>query len=109
MSIQLLEKYEQSAEKALNWLLQYLEEDGSYGSAINDLASYYKSPYLFQGKLKKQKAQEICYTNLFQFNPISNLVSIFALTIMMNSLLNILRRQKFLIKWARSHRIKPIL
>lgn len=42
-----LQKYEESAEKAVNWLRSHLKEDGSYSSNSNDLAMYYKSPYLF--------------------------------------------------------------
>lgn len=42
-----LEKYDESAEKAVNWLRSHLKDDGSYAANSNDLAMYYKSPYLF--------------------------------------------------------------
>jgi hypothetical protein len=47
MNPHLTDTYRKSADKALGWLLQQLKPDGSYGSAIDDLACYYKSPYLF--------------------------------------------------------------
>lgn len=55
MERQILEKYKQSADRAVKWLVLQLKSDDSYGSNINDLASYYKSPYLFSlsGKLEK--------------------------------------------------------
>ncbi len=43
-----LKAYTHAAEKALDWLNQQLQSDGSYGPQIDDLACYYKSPYLFQ-------------------------------------------------------------
>ncbi len=57
MNPQLIGNYKKSADEALNWLLQQLKDDGSYGSAINDLASYYKSPYLFyiSGRIEEAK------------------------------------------------------
>ena len=42
-----IEAYNQGADAALNWLLGQQQQDGSYGPDIDDLASYYKSPYLF--------------------------------------------------------------
>lgn len=42
-----LQKYETSAETAVNWLRSQLQDDGSYGVNRNDLAIYYKSAYLF--------------------------------------------------------------
>lgn len=39
--------YEQAADRAVNWLAARLEDNGSYGDGIDDLACYYKSPYLF--------------------------------------------------------------
>jgi hypothetical protein len=49
-----LKPYHQSADKAIDWLSCQLQNDGSYGANIRDLASYYKSPYLFYvaGKLE---------------------------------------------------------
>ena len=47
MNIELLEKYQKSSNRALVWLIQKMQEDGSYGPEICDLACYYKSPYLF--------------------------------------------------------------
>jgi len=44
---QLIKAYNQSADAAMNWLLGQQREDGSFGPHIDDLASYYKSPYLF--------------------------------------------------------------
>ena len=41
------EKYISSALKALKWLQTQLISDGSYNNIEIDLASYYKSPYLF--------------------------------------------------------------
>lgn len=57
MNKQLIANYKKGADKALNWLLQKLKDDGSYGYGINDLASYYKSPYLFyiSGKIEEAK------------------------------------------------------
>ena len=48
-------KYKQGSEKALNWLLSHLTDNGSYGPAITDMACYYKSPYLFyiSGKIEE--------------------------------------------------------
>ena len=57
MNPQLTDVYKKSAEKALDWLLLQLKPDGSYGSAINDLACYYKSPNLFyiSGRIAEAK------------------------------------------------------
>jgi hypothetical protein len=41
-------RYEQAAERAVEWLATRLRDDGSYGPDADDLACYYKSPYLFQ-------------------------------------------------------------
>jgi hypothetical protein len=54
-----LKKYKQSSERALNWLLSQLKNDGSYGSSITDIASYYKSPYLFYISGKIEEANRI--------------------------------------------------
>ena len=47
MKKQPIAAYHQGADAALNWLLGQQRQDGSYGPDIADLASYYKSPYLF--------------------------------------------------------------
>lgn len=54
-----LKKYKQSSEKALNWLLSHLKNDGSYGSVVNDVACYYKSPYLFYISGKIEEANRV--------------------------------------------------
>ena len=59
MNPQLIESYKKSADRALNWLLQQLKDDGSYGSAVNDLACYYKSPYLFYISGRMEEAQRV--------------------------------------------------
>jgi hypothetical protein len=41
-------RYEQAADRAVGWLAARLRDDGSYGPEVDDLACYYKSPYLFQ-------------------------------------------------------------
>jgi hypothetical protein len=41
-------RYEQAADRGLGWLTAWLCNDGSYGPEAEDLACYYKSPYLFQ-------------------------------------------------------------
>jgi hypothetical protein len=38
--------YEQAADRAVGWLSDQLGEDGSFGPQADDLACYYKSPYL---------------------------------------------------------------
>ncbi|HET9253926.1 MAG TPA: hypothetical protein VFO16_01840 [Pseudonocardiaceae bacterium] len=41
-------RFELAADRAVEWLAAQLREDGSYGPQADDLACYYKSPYLFQ-------------------------------------------------------------
>lgn len=41
-------RYEQAADRGVGWLATRLREDGSYGPQAEDLACYYKAPYLFQ-------------------------------------------------------------
>ncbi len=36
-----------AVERGTKWLERHIKDDGSYGAAIEDLACYYKSPYLF--------------------------------------------------------------
>jgi hypothetical protein len=40
-------RYEQAADRGVAWLAAQLGDDGSYGPRAEDLACYYKSPYLF--------------------------------------------------------------
>jgi hypothetical protein len=40
-------RYEQAAGRAVQWLSAQQQADGSFGAEIDDLACYYKSPYLF--------------------------------------------------------------
>lgn len=40
-------RYEQAADRGVAWLTAWLGDDGSYGPKADDLACYYKSPYLF--------------------------------------------------------------
>ena len=47
MPSQIVKKCKSSADAAVHWLLRRLQDDGSYGPGINDLACFYKSPYLF--------------------------------------------------------------
>lgn len=54
-----LQKYEDSAEKAVNWLRSRLNKDGSYNANSNDLAMYYKSPLLFYIFGKTEAANRI--------------------------------------------------
>lgn len=42
-----MEKLTRAAERATRWLEQQIHDDGSYGLDAEDLACYYKSPYLF--------------------------------------------------------------
>lgn len=49
-------KYLESSRRALEWLDSQLTEDGSYGDAVPDLASYYKSPYLYASAGKTKEA-----------------------------------------------------
>lgn len=47
MASQAWQNYILSSEKAVNWLSDLLNSDGSYRAELKDLALYYKSPYLF--------------------------------------------------------------
>ena len=44
---QTLQQYRDGANRGVGWLLSRLNPDGSFQSPIQDLACYYKSPYLF--------------------------------------------------------------
>jgi hypothetical protein len=52
-------RYEQAAECAVEWLATRLRDDGSYGPDADDLACYYKSPYLFQLSGRTREAARI--------------------------------------------------
>jgi hypothetical protein len=54
-----LSKYKDGSEKAVQWLLKHLDEDGSYGASVQDIASYYKSPYLFYLSGRVEKAYRL--------------------------------------------------
>jgi hypothetical protein len=41
-------RYEQAADRGVRWLTTRLSSGSSYGPEADDLACYYKSPYLFQ-------------------------------------------------------------
>ena len=47
--------YQQSSERAVEWLAAQLNDDGSFQVSPNDLACYYKAPYLFfiSGKIEE--------------------------------------------------------
>jgi len=56
---QALARYRQSAERAVEWLCAQLKNDGSYQLPVEDLACYYKSPYLFYLSDKGQEANRV--------------------------------------------------
>lgn len=62
MDVAWLEKCQQSSHRALAWLTQKMQFDGSYGREIVDLACYYKSPYLFYLSGKSEEASLILRT-----------------------------------------------
>lgn len=43
-----MNQYEWAADRAVECLATQLRDDGSYGAQVDDLACYYKSPYLLQ-------------------------------------------------------------
>ena len=47
VSRHILEQYRHSALRAVTWLKNHLNKEGSYQLSPQDLACYYKSPYLF--------------------------------------------------------------
>lgn len=55
-------RYEQAADRGVRWLTVSLGNDGSYGPEADDLACYYKSPYLFGLSGQVRRA-----TQLFEF------------------------------------------
>jgi hypothetical protein len=56
-------RYEQAADRAVAWLATRLHDDGSYGPEADDLACYYKSPYLFHLSGRTREAS----TSLLEF------------------------------------------
>ncbi len=54
MTQKIILKYIDSSIKAVNWLESQMNDDGSYSLGNQDLACYYKSPYLFyiSGKIE---------------------------------------------------------
>ena len=55
MDQQILLTYQQSSERAVEWLAAQLKNDGSLQASPHDLACYYKAPYLFfiSGKIEE--------------------------------------------------------
>ena len=55
MDQQTLRTYQQSGERAVEWLAAQLHHDGSFQVSPNDLACYYKAPYLLfiSGKIEE--------------------------------------------------------
>ena len=55
MDQQTLITYQQSSERAVEWLAAHLHNDGSFQVSPHDLACYYKAPYLFfiSGKIEE--------------------------------------------------------
>ena len=51
--------YERAACAAVDWLAAKLGDDGSYGPDTDDLACYYKSPYLFQLSGRPREASRL--------------------------------------------------
>jgi hypothetical protein len=52
-------RYEQVADRGVRWLTTRLSDDGSYGPRADDLACYYKSPYLFGLSGRPQQARQL--------------------------------------------------
>jgi hypothetical protein len=52
-------RYEQAADGGVRWLMASLCNDGSYGPEADDLACYYKSPYLFQLSGRARQATQL--------------------------------------------------
>ena len=52
-------RYEQAADRGVRWLTAWLGDDGSYGPQADDLACYYKSPYLFGSSGRARQASEV--------------------------------------------------
>jgi len=54
-----LTTYQQSADRAVEWLAGQMKEDGSFQVPVEDLACYYKAPYLFSISGKIQEANHM--------------------------------------------------
>ncbi len=54
-----MDKINRAAERGLQWIDQQLHDDGSFGPAIDDLACYYKSPYLFSLMGRRKSAHRV--------------------------------------------------
>jgi len=52
-------RYEQAADRGRRWLTAWLGDNGSYGPEADDLACYYKSPYLFQLSGRARQATQL--------------------------------------------------
>ena len=52
-------RYEEAAAAGVEWLAAQLNDDGSYGQGVNDLACYYKSPYLFHLSGRAREASRL--------------------------------------------------
>jgi hypothetical protein len=52
-------QYEEAATAGVEWLAAQLNDDGSYGEGIDDLACYYKSPYLFHLSGRAREASRL--------------------------------------------------
>ena len=53
---QVLTTYQQSADRAVKWLVGQMKEDGAFQVPVKDLAFYYKVPltfYIFREKFRK--------------------------------------------------------
>ncbi len=59
MTQEIILKYMNSSTKAVNWLASQINDDGSYSVDTQDLACYYKSPYLFYISGKTELANRI--------------------------------------------------
>lgn len=54
-----LKTYQKSADRAVEWLVAQMNGDGSFQVQPNDLACYYKAPYLFSISGKMQEADRM--------------------------------------------------
>jgi hypothetical protein len=52
-------RYEQAADRGVTWLTARLGNNGSYGPEADDLACYYKSPYLLQLSGRARQAMQL--------------------------------------------------
>ncbi len=56
---QVLRTYQQSADRAVKWLVEQMKEDGTFQVAMEDLAFYYKAPYVLYISGKIQEANHL--------------------------------------------------